>query len=160
MLDGNERIHRRGARSLCTLFNVSETQKEKNDELDLEWFATGNGMKRIGILSLSVIGLLCVLLFVVGLALDVGGFDNTEGGYEPPYQGWTGTPTDWNASDTTPTGMARRGYIANLLVDCTSGMISFEVYGQTIAFRTFSARALAVHQPREACIQRGFSPAF
>jgi hypothetical protein len=134
--------------------------KNRNDELDLRFFARGNGMKRIANLSLSVIGLLFVLLFVGGLALDAGGFDNTEGGYEPPYEEWTGTPTDWDAGDTTPTGMARRGYVANLLVDCTTGMISVEIYGQIIPFRPFSPRALAVHQPREACIERGFAPAF
>ncbi len=117
-------------------------------------------MKRIAILSLSAIGLLSIMLLVVGLALDAGGFDNTEGGYEPPYEGWTGTPTDWDVGDTTPTGMARRGYVANLLVNCTTGMISFQIYGQTIPFRLFSPRALAVHQPREACIERGFNPMF
>jgi hypothetical protein len=41
-----------------------------------------------------------------------------------------------------------------------TGMISFEIYGQVIPFRPFSPRALAVHQPREACIARGFSPTF
>jgi hypothetical protein len=108
-------------------------------------------MKRIATLGLSLIGLVSTILFVGGLALDAGGFDNTEGGYEAPYEGWTGTATDWAAGDTTPTGMARRGYVANLLVDCTTGMISFQ---------PFSPRALAVHQPREACVERGFDPAF
>lgn len=117
-------------------------------------------MKRIAILILSTIGLLSIMLFVGGLAFDAGGFDNTEGGYEPPYEGWTGTTTDWDAGDTTPTGMARRGYVANLLVNCTTGMISFQIYGQTIPFRPFSPRAIAVHQPREACIERGFKPTF
>lgn len=120
----------------------------------------GNGIKRIVIWCFASIGLLSVTLFVAGLALDAGGFDNTQGGYEPPYEGWTGTPTDWDAGDTTPTGMARRGYVANLLVDCTTGMISFQIYGLTIPFRTFSPRALAVHKPREACIERGFNPTF
>lgn len=117
-------------------------------------------MKRIATLSLAAIGLLSIVLFIGGLALDASGYDNTEGGYEPPYEGWSGTPTDWDAGDTTPTGMARRGYVANLLIDCTTGMISFEIYGQVIPFRPFSPRALAVHQPREACIARGFSPTF
>jgi hypothetical protein len=137
------------------------TLKAEIDELGWRWrYARGNGMKRIATLGLSLIGLVSIILFVGGMALDAGGFDNTEGGYEAPYEGWTGTPTDWAAGDTTPTGMARRGYVANLLVDCTTGMISFQIYGQTIPFRPFSPRALAVHQPREACIERGFDPAF
>jgi hypothetical protein len=137
------------------------TLKVEIDELGWRWrYARGNGMKRIATLGLSLIGLVSIILFVGGMALDAGGFDNTEGGYEAPYEGWTGTPTDWAAGDTTPTGMARRGYVANLLVDCTTGMISFQIYGQTIPFRPFSQRALAVHQPREACIERGFDPAF
>lgn len=117
-------------------------------------------MKRIATLMLSAIGLLYIMLFFVGLALDAGGFDNTEGGYEPPYDGWTGTPTNWDAGDTTPTGMARRDYVANLLVNCKTGLISFQIYGQTIPFRSFSLRALGVHQPCEACIERGFNPTF
>ncbi|MCB1407998.1 MAG: hypothetical protein KDK01_17520 [Rhodobacteraceae bacterium] len=117
-------------------------------------------MKRMALWIFAAIGLLSVTLFGAGLALDASGFDNTQGGYEAPYVGWTGTPTDWAAGDTTATGMARRGYVANLLVDCTTGMISFQIYGQSIAFRQFSPRALAVHQPREACIERGFTPVF
>ncbi|MFT6075610.1 MAG: hypothetical protein ACJAZ1_002540 [Yoonia sp.] len=117
-------------------------------------------MKRILTGAFAAVGLLSTTLFVGGLALDAGGFDNTEGGYEPPYEEWTGTPTDWDAGDSTSQGMARRGYVANLLVDCTTGMISFQIYGQTIPFRPFSPRALAVHQPREACIARGFIPTF
>ncbi|MFT7028608.1 MAG: hypothetical protein ACJAVS_002846, partial [Paracoccaceae bacterium] len=42
-------------------------------------------MKRMAILGLAAIGLLSALLFVGGLALDAGGFDKTEGGYQPPY---------------------------------------------------------------------------
>lgn len=59
-----------------------------------------------------------------------------------------------------PTGMARRGHVLNFLVDCTTGMISIEVFKLKIPFRKRSPRALAVHKPREACEARGFQPAF
>ena len=68
--------------------------------------------------------------------------------------------TDWRTLDTTTAGMSYRGRILNVLIDCTSGMITFEWFGLKIPFRTFSPRALAVHKPREACVQRGFEPGF
>lgn len=113
---------------------------------------------RAALWGFAGVGVLSTGLLIGGLIVDVGQFDNTEGGYEPPYTGWTGVPTDWTVVDTTPTGMARRGYVANLLVDCTSGMISVEIYGVTIPFRPFSERALVVHRPREACLAKGFKP--
>jgi hypothetical protein len=109
---------------------------------------------------LAALGLLLGAGFVAGLAADLGSFDQTRGGYEPPYEGWTGTPIDWSRVDVTPTGMARRGRVTNSLIDCTTGMITIEVAGLQIPFRGLSDRALAVHKPREACIDKGFSPAF
>jgi hypothetical protein len=99
-------------------------------------------------------------MFATGFALDFRAVDRTRGGYEPPYEGWTGTPTDWPRADVTPTGMAMRGYVSNALIDCTTGMLSFQIYGQTFDYRSVSPRALVIHKPREACAERGFSPEF
>jgi len=108
----------------------------------------------------AIIGFAAVALLTVGLWLDVRGFDSTSGGYEAPYEGVTGDPVDWFAMDRTPTGIAKRGYVVNVLVDATTGMITFEAFGQKIPFRRFSGRALVVHKPREAFIAMGFVPEF
>lgn len=39
-------------------------------------------------------------------------------------------------------------------------MISLRIAGITIDFRKVSPRAIAVHQPREACRAEGFTPRF
>ena len=49
--------------------------------------------------------------------------------------------------DRTATGLAKRGYVVNVLVDGTTGMISFEVFKQIIDFRPLSDRALVVPEP-------------
>lgn len=110
--------------------------------------------------AFAVIGLVATVVLGSGLALDLSNFDRTKGGYEPPYEGWTGEPIDWSVTDVTRTGMARRGYVTTLLVDCTSGMIEVEALGQRIPFRPLSGRAIVVHRPREACVARGFTPRF
>lgn len=107
-----------------------------------------------------VIGLVAVVLLAFGLWLDMSDFDTTSGGYDAPYEGVTGDPVDWFAMDRTPTGLAKRGYVMNVLVDGTTGMISFELFGWQIPFRPFSERALVVHNPREAFIALGFQPEF
>lgn len=110
--------------------------------------------------TFAVGGALSFILLLIGLVLDFRSFDGTQGGYEPPYTDYTGTPVDWSRTDLTESGMVYRGYVVNVLVDCTSGLVSFEVYKQVITWRAFSPRAIAVHQPREACLGRGFSPEF
>ena len=108
----------------------------------------------------AAIGFAAVVLLAVGLWLDISDFDNTSGGYEAPYEGVTGEPVDWFAMDRTATGIAKRGYIVNVLVDGTTGMITFEMFGRKVPFRPFSGRALVVHKPREAFIAMGFEPEF
>lgn len=120
----------------------------------------GKKLKSGSLYAFALVGVVAALLFVTGVVADLRNFDRTRGGYEPPYTGYTGTPTDWRALDTTATGMSYRGRILNVLIDCTSGMITFEWFGLKIPFRKFSPRALAVHKPREACLQRGFEPGF
>ncbi len=109
---------------------------------------------------LAGLGALSVVLFIAGFWLDFRAFDETRGGYEPPYEGVTGDPIDWFAADRTPTGLARRGRVVNTLVNGTTGMISFEIYGVAIPFRQLSERAIVVHKPREAFIALGFDPQF
>lgn len=110
--------------------------------------------------TLAGLGIAAVTLLVIGLYLDVRDFDQTKGGYEAPYESVTGDPVDWFAMDRTPTGLAKRGHVVNVLVDGTTGMISFEIFKQKVDFQTFSGRALVVHKPREALIALGFKPQF
>lgn len=116
--------------------------------------------KYIAVRVFAIVGIVATVLFAGGLASDLRGFDRTRGGYEPPYSGYTGTPTDWSVADTTRSGMAYRGRTLNVLVDCTTGMISFQWFGLEQQFRKFSPRALVVHKPRDACRERGFEPQF
>ena len=116
----------------------------------------GTALKRV----FFTLGVLLTGILLTGISLDVASFDRTKGGYEAPYTGYTGEPTDWSVADCTAQGMARRGYVVTMLVNCTTGMISVEVFKQEIEFRVFSPRAIAVHKPREACRERGFEPQF
>jgi len=108
----------------------------------------------------AAIGALAIAILAWGIWLDVKDFDTTKGGYDAPYEGVTGDPVDWYTLDRTPTGLAKRGHVVNVLVDGKSGMISFEIFRQKIDFRPFSGRALAVHKPREAFLAMGFEPEF
>ena len=114
----------------------------------------------IAIKAFALIGMLCVGLLMLGAYLDFRDFDRTKGGYEPPYEGVTGQPVDWDGMDRTATGLVKRGHVINVLVNGTTGMISFEVFKTKFAWRGFSERALAVHKPREALKRRGFDPVF
>lgn len=110
--------------------------------------------------AFSAFGAVAAILLLAGFVQDVRSFDGTSGGHEPPYTDYTGEPIDWAGLDITGDGMAYRGHVVNVLIDCTSGMMSFELFKLTVPFRAFSARALAVHKPREACQARGFQTAF
>ena len=56
--------------------------------------------------------------------------------------------------------MHKDGYVLDVRVNCTSGMMHFDFFGIAVQFRKFSPRAIAVHKPREACLERGFTPEF
>jgi hypothetical protein len=99
-------------------------------------------------------------LLVGGLVADGLSFDRTSGGYEPPYTGYTGEPIDREAAHVTGEGFFKDGYVLDLYVDCTTGMVSFEVYGRRWEWRELSGRALVVHRPAEACESEGFRPDF
>ena len=104
--------------------------------------------------------MLFIITFFTGIFLDIKGFDQTKGGYEPPYTGVTGETVDWDSMDLTSTGLVKRGHVVNVIVNGTTGMISFEIFKMTIDWQEFSGRALVVHKPREALIKRGFEPTF
>lgn len=110
--------------------------------------------------SFALLGLLLPALLLAGLVADLLAFDRTRGGYEPPYEDVVGPPIDWAALDRTAVGFLRRGYVVDVLLDCRSGRIDLEAFGLAVPFRELSPRALAVHRPREACIEQGHSPAF
>jgi hypothetical protein len=110
--------------------------------------------------GLAAFGAVALLLGIVGVALDIRAIDETRGGYAPPYTGYTGEPFDWSRADRSAHGLVVRGRVVNLLADCTSGMMHFEVYGVTIPWRPFSPRARVVHRPAEACRTQGFDPRF
>jgi hypothetical protein len=107
-----------------------------------------------------VVGMALLGALGTAVALDVRDFDRTSGGYSAPYEGWTGEPIDWSAAERTDDGFSRPGRVVGSELDCTTGMISFRVAGVSIDFRTVSARAIAVHRPREACAAAGFDPEF
>jgi hypothetical protein len=118
--------------------------------------------KIVVIYGFAVLGVIFSVAIIAGLALDIASIDGTSGGYEPPYSDFTGEPIDWDTETyTSQTGMVSTGYVLDVHTDCTSGMISFEVLGvATVDYRELSDRAIAIHQPREACQERGFSPGF
>lgn len=110
--------------------------------------------------AFTLFGYFSCAMLIVGIALDVSDFDKTRGGYEAPYTEFTGDPVNWLLMDKTQTGLVKRGHIINVHVNGTSGMISFEVFRQSVNFRPFSERALIVHRPREALMAMGFRPQF
>ncbi len=79
--------------------------------------------------AFAVLGLALAGMLVGGVIADGLSFDRTSGGYEPPYTGYTGEPIDWEAAHVTEEGFFKDGYVLDLYVDCTTGMVSFEVYG-------------------------------
>lgn len=121
------------------------------------WFGRARG---IVVGALAVLGFVLTVLLAGGLVADGLSFDRTSGGYEPPYTSYTGEPIDWEAAHVTEEGFFKDGYVLDLYVDCTTGMVSFEVYGQRWDWRKLSERALVVHRPAEACERASFSPEF
>ncbi|MED4454098.1 hypothetical protein [Metabacillus fastidiosus] len=45
-------------------------------------------------------------------------------------------------------------------LNCTTGMISIQLFRQNLNYRIVSERAIKVHKPREACETRGFTTTF
>lgn len=106
---------------------------------------------------LAVVGLATIIYLVAGLAVDISEFDQTSGGYDYPFDGWTGTPVDYSEMFITPEGMYKRGRVIDLYFNCETGMISYSFLSLGRGdFREFSDRAKAVHQPQIACQEFGF----
>lgn len=105
----------------------------------------------------ALIGVFFTGWFLLGLAQGVAGADETTGGYEYPFTGWTGTPTDYGSWHGTPEGLAWPGGVADQLLNCTTGQLVIRTLGFVdVNFRPFSDRAKVVHQPQMACRERGF----
>lgn len=117
-------------------------------------------IRKIMVRGFAAAGVAAILLVGTGLVLDARAIDSTRGGYEPPYTDYTGTPFDWSRADRSSDGLVYRGRIVNVLLDCTTGMMTLEVFGAGIPWRKPSPRALVVHQPHKACADRGFQPEF
>ncbi|MFY0654638.1 MAG: hypothetical protein JXQ96_21570 [Cyclobacteriaceae bacterium] len=108
----------------------------------------------------AIIGLIAVVYIAIGTSIDILSFDQTKGGYQYPYKGWTGKPVDWNSMDKTSEGLVKRGYVIDVFINGKSGLISFGILKKRFDWQTFSNRALIVHQPREGLRRRGFDPEF
>ena len=106
------------------------------------------------------VGVILTGVLIGGTIADYSRFDRTSGGYEPPYTGWTGTPVDWDAALTSDSGFRYPGVVVDTILDCSTGMVSFEVFGIVIDWRVMSNRALVVHKPVEACESNGFETDF
>ena len=108
----------------------------------------------------AVTGFILTVLFCLALYLDIRAMDRTKGGYQAPYTSVTGETLDWGSMDLTATGVVRRGYVLNFIVNATSGMISLQLLGIEFEARKLSPRAIVVHKPREAFMRMGFEPEF
>jgi hypothetical protein len=105
----------------------------------------------------ALIGAVFSLWFVIGFVQDLGEGDETNGGYEYPYTGWTGTPIDYGSWYETEVGFFHRGRVVDQVLNCTTGQLTFRILGAvSIDFRPFSDRAKIVHQPQLACRERSF----
>jgi hypothetical protein len=116
-----------------------------------------NRIRNIVVGIFSVVGLLFTLWFVVGFAQDLAEGDETVGGYEYPYAGWSGTPIDYASWYRTEAGLFHEGRVVHQRLDCTTGQLQFSVMGIfDINFRALSDRAKVVHQPQFTCRELGF----
>lgn len=117
-------------------------------------------LRGLFVYGFMVVGILLTALLVGGVVADGLAFDRTSGGNEPPYTDFTGEPIAWEAAHVTDEGFFKDGYVVDAYVNCTTGMVSLEVYGQRWDWRELSGRALVVHEPAEACRRTGFEPEF
>ena len=117
-------------------------------------------MKIVLLKVMALFGAFMLMALVAGVVADIRSFDETRGGYEPPYTGFTGEPLDWSRLDRGPHGFVKRGHVIDVLLHCGTGMISLSAFGWEWSWRQVSPRALAVHQPREACRQAGYTTCF
>jgi hypothetical protein len=117
----------------------------------------GKRILRIVSIFFSIVGLLFAVWFVTGFLQDLSTGDETTGGYEYPYAGWSGTPIDYDAWYVTRTGLFEEGRVVHQDLNCTTGQLTFRLLGLVdIPFRELSDRAKVVHQPQVYCRALGF----
>lgn len=110
-----------------------------------------------GVGTMALIGTVFSLWFTVTTYAQVSTIDLTDGGYEYPFEGWTGTPTDYDTWYAAPDGLFYDGVAADLHINCTTGRLTISVMSTVdVPFRDFSDRAKVVHQPQMTCRARGF----
>ena len=66
----------------------------------------------------AVVGVFATLALVVGLVADVRSVDNTKGGYDYPFAGWSGTTIDFAAMHQTSDGLYQSGYVVDAFFNC------------------------------------------
>ncbi|MGF1473709.1 MAG: hypothetical protein ACFB50_18455 [Rubrobacteraceae bacterium] len=117
--------------------------------------------RNILLYTFAALGFILSALLMVGLSIDFGNFDQTSGGYEPPYTDYTGEPVDFDAGYQTEEGIYGPGWVWSSEVNCTTGMVTFHFFNNfEMEWREVSPRAIAIHEPHEACERRGFDPQF
>ena len=107
----------------------------------------------------STVGILAVLMIALGMFVDVRNFDRTKGGYEYPFEGWSGQTINFTDMYQTNEGLFTRGYVIDLYFNCKTGFITWKILGLLSGeFRKMSERAIVVHKPQDECKARGFDP--
>ena len=102
--------------------------------------------------------MLAILALVLGLVADIRSFDRTSGGYEYPFEGWSGETIDFTVMYQTNEGLYKSGYVIDLFFNCNTGLITWEIFGLLKGeFRKVSERAIVVHKPQDECKARGFN---
>jgi hypothetical protein len=142
--------------------NEKDRMKNKNKLSDSEGQQSSSRPKRlsfrrgfIGFFALT--GLATVVSLLVAVVIGVQDADRTNGGYEYPYQGWTGTPIDYPSWYLSEKGLFLPGPIVDQDLNCTTGQLTLKVFGIIdIEFRPLSDRAKVIHQPQVACRDKGF----
>ena len=106
----------------------------------------------------SAVGIIAISALVLGLVADIRSADSTKGGYEHPFEGWSGKTIEFSAMYQTKDGLYKSGYVIDQFFNCNTGMISWELLGVVKGeFRKFSERAIVVHKPQDECKVRGFN---
>lgn len=104
----------------------------------------------------ATIGVLFTVYLGSALTIDIGNLDRTRGGYEAPFNHFTGEPLRFEDVVHTAEGGLIRGRVLDSLVSCETGAWRFELFGFGFEYRGVSERALAIHRPQVLCRERGF----
>ena len=147
-------IHQRGSQTMSTPTNGGS-------KAGVSSIRTARGRIRVALTrGLAVFGVTVVELAIMDAVADYQGFDRRRGGYEPPFTGFTGEPSDRSEAYVTGRGFFDNNDVLGTHVDGTTGMITLDLFGLRFDDRTFSERALAAQKPREACTAASFAPRF